>query len=46
METVHGAVIQFSGLYEPPSEWMSTDPSPLSMMTRLAGSRWALSRPE
>ena len=25
--TVQGAFIQFSGLYEPPSEWISTEPS-------------------
>ena len=42
--TLHGGDIQFSG-QEPPSEWMRTEPSFLTMMTRLAIGRWAVSRP-
>jgi len=42
---VHGGDIQFSGLYEPPSEWTSTEPSALIISTRVAIGRWAVSRP-
>ena len=42
----HGGDIQFSGLYEPPSEWMSTDPSALTSNNRRAGGRCAVSRPD
>ena len=42
---VHGGDIQFSGLYEPPSECTSTDPSALTMISRVAIGRWAVSRP-
>src|SRR6476620_6740568 len=34
--SVHGGDIQFSGLYEPPSECTSTDPSALIITTRAA----------
>ena len=42
---VHGGDIQFSGLYEPPSEWTSTEPSALIISTRVAIGRCAVSRP-
>ncbi len=41
----HGGDIQFSGLYEPPSECTSTEPSALTMSRRRAEGRWAVSRP-
>ena len=41
----HGGDIQFSGLYEPPSECTSTEPSALTMSRRRASGRWAVSRP-
>ena len=40
-----GAFIQLSGLYAPPSAWMATQPSALTMSKRVAMGRWALSRP-
>ncbi len=43
--TLQGGDIQFSGLYDPPSECTSTDPSDLCMITRVAIGRWAVSRP-
>ena len=43
--TVLGAFIQLSGLYAPPSAWIATQPSALTMMRRGAGGRWASSRP-
>ena len=43
--TLQGGDIQFSGLYEPPSECTSTDPSALIISTRVAIGRWAVSRP-
>ena len=43
--SVHGGDIQFSGLYEPPSECTSTEPSALIISTRVAIGRWAVSRP-
>ena len=45
LASVHGGDIQFSGLYEPPSEWTSTEPSFLTMISRVAIGRWAVSRP-
>ena len=41
----HGGDIQFSGLYEPPSLCTSTDPSALTMSSRRAEGRWAVSLP-
>ena len=41
----HGGLIQFSGLYEPPSEWTRTEPSALTTSSRVASGRWAVSRP-
>jgi hypothetical protein len=41
----HGGDIQFSGLYEPPSECTSTEPSALISNSRVARGRWAVSRP-
>ena len=41
----HGGDIQFSGLYDPPSEWTSTDPSALTRSSRSAEARDAVSRP-
>ena len=41
----HGGDIQFSGLYEPPSLCTRTDPSALTMSSRSAEGRWAVSRP-
>ena len=35
----HGGDIQFSGLYEPPSECTSTEPSALTMSRRRAEGR-------
>ena len=35
----HGGDIQFSGLYEPPSECTSTEPSALTMSRRRASGR-------
>ncbi len=43
--SVHGGDIQLSGLYEPPSECTSTDPSALNISTRVAIGRCAVSRP-
>ena len=43
--TVHGGDIQFSGLYEPPSVCTSTEPSALTISSRVAIGRWAVSRP-
>ena len=37
--SLHGGDIQFSGLYEPPSEWTSTEPSALTMSSRRADGR-------
>ena len=39
------AFIQLSGLQAPPSAWMATQPSALTMISRVAGGRWAVSRP-
>ena len=43
--SVQGGDIQFSGLYDPPSECTSTEPSALIISTRVAIGRWAVSRP-
>ena len=43
--SVFGAFIQFSGLYAPPSAWMATQPSALTMISRTASGRCADSRP-
>ena len=43
--TVQGGDIQLRGLYDPPSECTSTDPSALIIRTRVAIGRWAVSRP-
>ncbi len=43
--SLHGGDIQFSGLYEPPSECTWTDPSALTISRRTAGGRWAVSLP-
>ena len=43
--SVQGGLIQFSGLYDPPSECTSTDPSALTISSRVAIGRWAVSRP-
>ena len=40
-----GGLIQFSGLYEPPSECTSTLPSALTSSSRVASGRWAVRRP-
>src|SRR5699024_7385107 len=40
-----GGVIQLSGLYEPPAEWITTAPGGLTIMRRLAGERYAFKRP-
>lgn len=45
IRVVQGGLIQLRGLYEPPSEWMRTDPSALSMIARVASGRCAVSRP-
>jgi hypothetical protein len=42
---VFGAFIQFSGLYAPPSAWTATQPSALTMISRVASGRWADRRP-
>ena len=42
---LHGGLIQLSGLYEPPSECTSTEPSALTRSSRAASGRWAVSRP-
>ena len=43
--TVHGGLIQFSGLYARSSAWMDTEPSALTRISRVAIGRWAVSRP-
>ena len=43
--SVQGGLIQLSGLYEPPSECTSTDPSAFTSSNRVAEGRWAVSRP-
>ena len=43
--SLHGGDIQFSGLYEPESECTSTDPSALTISSRRASGRWAVSLP-
>ena len=43
--SVFGAFIQLSGLYAPPSLWIATQPSALTMISRTASGRWASSRP-
>ena len=43
--TVHGGLIQFSGLYARSSAWIDTEPSALTRMSRVAIGRWAVSRP-
>ena len=43
--SVLGAFIQFNGLYAPPSAWMATQPSALTMISRTASGRCADSRP-
>mgnify|MGYP006962127042 CR=1 FL=1 len=40
-----GAFIQLSGLKAPPSAWMATQPSALTMMRRTASGKCATSRP-
>ena len=42
---LHGGLIQFSGLYDPPSECTSTEPSALTSSSRVACGRCAVSRP-
>ncbi len=32
--SLHGGDIQFSGLYEPPSAWISTEPSAFTISSR------------
>src|SRR5690606_28878655 len=44
--SVHGGLIQLSGLYEPPSECRSTEPSALTSTSRVASGRLASRRPE
>jgi hypothetical protein len=41
----HGGDIQLSGLYDPPSLWTRTEPSALTMSSRVASGRCAVSRP-
>src|SRR5262249_35496852 len=41
----HGGDIQFSGLYDPPSGWTSTDPSALTVGRRSAGRSARVERP-
>ena len=40
-----GGLIQFSGLYARSSAWIDTDPSAFTISSRVAGGRWAESRP-
>ena len=41
----HGGLIQLSGLYARSSAWIDTDPSALTINSRVATGRWADNRP-
>ena len=45
IRSVHGGLIQFSGLYARSSACTETEPSPLTRISRGADGRWAESRP-